>query len=102
MNYFLWLEMVGTLSSAYANSNGKAPKELRYLNLLVNGAREGTLTDVKLTELHERIKAEKLAGTEPTDDDLAALEKRLTERSERIQIDASDVGSVDSVLGEKR
>lgn len=85
-NYFLWVELVGTLASVVANQSGEnVDRELTYLNLLTTGAREKTLTDEALAELHTRIKAEKLSGYVPTNDELLALEVRLIGRSAQIQ-----------------
>lgn len=84
-NYFLWLQLVGTLATDVANKEGKAPKELQYLNILTQAARAGTLTDADLTALHQKIQADKAAGLVPTDEDLLALEQRLLARSAEIQ-----------------
>jgi hypothetical protein len=101
-NVFLWLELVSNLSAVVANQSGEAPKELGYLDILITGMREKTLTDEGLLELRAKYQEEKLLGREPTNEDLAALRERLLARSERIQMAASDVGSLDEVLGERK
>jgi predicted RecB family endonuclease len=84
-NFFMWLELVANLSSVVANQAGNAPKELAYLDVLITGAREGTLTDEAVLELRMRYKEEKLAGIEPTPADLESLKQRLLMRSAQIQ-----------------